>query len=427
MKTNFLKQLHAILGNEPYMNAGGFLISVSGGVDSMVLLDGVRRLARHQSLRVAHIHHQTGPFADQSLALVEAYCGQHELPLMVGHYQHQDGNFEFEASKFRRDYLNSQKQAQEWILLGHHEMDQAETVLMALARGARIDGSIGMKALSRGRARPLLSIAKATILEHARMAKVPHCLDPANNGNGQHRTWIRHHVLPALAAIHKQPETRISEWVSEWHWLQSQLQDEADGYLVNGFADDLLYRTVIAQARPYLWPFILKSFWRSYPAFKPHFRQVNQLMSWLKSEQCGRYRCQKGWLYCDVDGLKGVFDGDDSDVPVVLHEWTEWLGCRFLIDPDHETLKPVSSILQTQGGILRRAQTCPRRWRDRMRKLQVPHRVRDRLPELSVGKHIWHLLDLLDPGRNTSCSIQWTCDDERAFWIEKLIRDPSLA
>ncbi len=93
------------------------------------------------------------------------------------------------------------------ILAAHHADDQAETVLMRLARGTGISGLAGIpevRALPSGRLvlRPLLSRSRRELAELVEAAGLPWIEDPTNADRGRSRERIRHEIIPALDSIH---------------------------------------------------------------------------------------------------------------------------------------------------------------------------------------------------------------------------------
>ena len=91
------------------------------------------------------------------------------------------------------------------MLLGHHAEDQAETLLLRLARGTGIDGLAGMAVWSGRRLRPLLDVRRADVHRAAEsvmrgaLATATH--DPMNDDVGLARVRLRRDVMPALADI----------------------------------------------------------------------------------------------------------------------------------------------------------------------------------------------------------------------------------
>jgi tRNA(Ile)-lysidine synthase len=96
------------------------------------------------------------------------------------------------------------------LLLGHHADDQAETLLLRLARGTGPDGLGGMAAVSGVRVRPLLRIRRVDLARHCELEGLPSALDPMNRDLGVRRVRVRDELLPALARLGPDPVGALS-------------------------------------------------------------------------------------------------------------------------------------------------------------------------------------------------------------------------
>lgn len=119
------------------MNNNHVTLAVSGGVDSMVLLDLARRTGL-QNFTVGHFVHCDEHMDLSAKTLVENYCQLHHIRLMVG-YGHITNKRSFEAAarRLRYEFLSSIGNA--LIITGHHLDDQIETIFMGITRGLPID------------------------------------------------------------------------------------------------------------------------------------------------------------------------------------------------------------------------------------------------------------------------------------------------
>lgn len=191
----------AVLG-EAGIGAGSRLcVALSGGVDSVVLLHvlaGLRSAAGF-SLSAAHVHHGLSPHADRWLEHCAALCVQLEIPFSALHVtverDHPDG-LEAAARAARHAALDGVPA--DWTVFGHHQDDQAETVLFRLLRGAGVRGAAAMSAIERGRLRPLLGTRRAEVLDHARSFGLEWVEDESNADPRYTRNFLRHHILPRI-------------------------------------------------------------------------------------------------------------------------------------------------------------------------------------------------------------------------------------
>ncbi len=193
-------------------NGDRILVGVSGGTDSMVLLDILHRLG--VETEVAHVNYGLrGAASDGDAALVRAYCSERNIPLSeidAGpsiSLPDRIGSLQARARKIR--YTAFAKIAVEadvqCVAVGHHRDDQAETVLLNIQRRAGLDGLAGMRPSRRLHAgseirliRPLLESTRKHIEQYALQFDVPWRRDKSNADMRFLRARIRHNVLPAL-------------------------------------------------------------------------------------------------------------------------------------------------------------------------------------------------------------------------------------
>lgn len=246
------------------------LVAVSGGADSMVLLDVLRRLATGEAwtLHVAHFNHQLrGRASRADEALVRRTARGLGLPCRVGRgdvraLARQRGlSVEMAARELRHTFLAraAREAGAEKIALAHHADDQVETFFLRALRGSGSDGLAGMrwKAPSpadptRQLIRPLLGEQRAALRTYARVAGVAFREDLSNRRADAVRNVLRRRVVPVLRRL--QPALAVTV-----PRLMSGLADEAD-YLLG------LARQWLARRRP--------AFGRLHPALQ---RRVLQL------------------------------------------------------------------------------------------------------------------------------------------------------
>jgi tRNA(Ile)-lysidine synthase len=185
------------------------LVGLSGGADSVALTSALLDLRDRLNFRVvaAHLNHRIrGDEADRDEEFVRSMCARLGVELFVEHADGLDAsistaNLEERARDARREFLlrvADHVQA-DFVALGHHRDDQAETVLMRLMRGA---GAAGMAAMAeRGPAkiiRPMLSLSRAEIREYLAARAIPFVEDSSNASPDILRNRIRAELLPKL-------------------------------------------------------------------------------------------------------------------------------------------------------------------------------------------------------------------------------------
>ncbi len=189
-------------------------IALSGGLDSVVLLDAVCKAYPHDTLVALHIHHGLQRQADEWLIFCEQLAKRYNIgfDFRLLHLQDQVGNVEARARTGRYEALLDLCETHDLnhLLLAHHQNDQAETVLLQLLRGAGPSGLSGMGAHKELRSasgkqielwRPLLEQSRTELEAYAKQHRLQWVEDPSNQKTIYRRNALRKTVLPALATI----------------------------------------------------------------------------------------------------------------------------------------------------------------------------------------------------------------------------------
>ncbi|HEX4985113.1 MAG TPA: tRNA lysidine(34) synthetase TilS [Burkholderiales bacterium] len=182
-------------------------VGLSGGMDSVVLLDLLQRLRETSglSLSAVHVNHQISPRAGQWEEFCGALCARLGIALAVRRVQVPQGGAGLEAEARRLRYAAYAATDADFVALAHHLDDQAETILLQLMRGA---GPRGLAAMPLLRAqpgapailRPLLECRRSRLAEYARARGLEWVQDDSNGDPRHDRNFLRNEVLPALEA-----------------------------------------------------------------------------------------------------------------------------------------------------------------------------------------------------------------------------------
>ena len=178
-----------------------FLIALSGGVDSVVLLHLFSTL--NLNLRAVHIHHGLSRNADQWATFCEQLCKRWNIPFILQKVT-VSGKKGIEASAREARYqaIREVLQPNEVVVTAHHLDDQSETFFLALKRGAGLKGLSAMHAVSFSQNfaifRPLLNISKAEILAYAKAHQLAWVEDESNQSNAYDRNFLRNTLLPQM-------------------------------------------------------------------------------------------------------------------------------------------------------------------------------------------------------------------------------------
>ncbi|MFU2488239.1 tRNA lysidine(34) synthetase TilS [Thauera sp. WH-1] len=184
--------------------------ALSGGVDSVVLFEILRRLqpAFGFQLSAAHVHHGLSPRADAWAQACAARCAIAGVDLQVLRVTVERGHGEgLEAAARTARHAALDGVACDWLVFGHHQDDQAETLLLRLFRGAGVRGAAAMAPIvaargrRRGRLRPLLALRRAQIVAWAQRKGLCWVEDESNAELHFTRNALRYRVLPVVESL----------------------------------------------------------------------------------------------------------------------------------------------------------------------------------------------------------------------------------
>ncbi|MGI6004243.1 MAG: tRNA lysidine(34) synthetase TilS [Christensenellales bacterium] len=195
-----------------HISGAKVLVAVSGGADSMALLDVLCALADEMdiTLAVGHVNHGLrGEAAERDEAFVQARAEERGLDFFVRHVRvpqnkRQGESVEEAARRLRYDALGRMRdEARAQVTaLAHHADDQAETVLMRLIRGASLHGLGAMRVMTQDERgtliRPLLEAKRSDIEAYCRANRIAFAQDETNDSDEFLRNKIRRHLIPIL-------------------------------------------------------------------------------------------------------------------------------------------------------------------------------------------------------------------------------------
>ncbi|WP_455602836.1 tRNA lysidine(34) synthetase TilS [Acinetobacter pecorum] len=210
-----------------------FLIGCSGGVDSMLLLHLMFFLCPGK-IRAIYVDHQLQSISSAWGTFVQQQCQQLDIPciLQLVHVAH--GNLEQQARNSRYQAYLQHLQQDEILVLGHHQQDQAETLMLRLLSGTGVDGLAAMKQLDIRENltiwRPLLDVSREQICQWASDLNVQNIEDPTNQDIHYDRAWARQTLWPMLSERYPKMQSalvRTSELMQDaQHILQEVLEQD---------------------------------------------------------------------------------------------------------------------------------------------------------------------------------------------------------
>jgi tRNA(Ile)-lysidine synthase len=200
------------------------LAGISGGPDSLCLLDILRRLEFR--IVVAHFDHCLRPDSAEDAAHVQQVAESFGLPFILGREnvrqfaQTQRLSLEEAARKARYRFLfvTARKQGTQAVAVAHTADDQVETVLMHLLRGSGLSGLRGMAFRADAPEweskipliRPLLGTWRTEIMDYCQQHNLHPHFDPTNEDTAFYRNRLRHQLIPILEEYN--PQARQVIW-----------------------------------------------------------------------------------------------------------------------------------------------------------------------------------------------------------------------
>ena len=169
-------------------------IAVSGGIDSMAVLDFLRR---SREVVVLHYNHGT-PYAPKAEALVRAYCMEHKLTIAIGRCEEEmPAGVSKEAWWRDQRYKFFNEATTRPIITAHHLDDQVENWIFT-----SMNGNPFLIPQSRDQfRRPFLSTPKKAFTNWCDRKGVPFITDPSNRDNRYRRNYIRNVMMPHVEEI----------------------------------------------------------------------------------------------------------------------------------------------------------------------------------------------------------------------------------
>src|SRR2546425_5492191 len=182
---------------------GTAIVAVSGGPDSVALLDLLHAVAAERGLALVVAHADHGMRADSRLVgqAVRELATRYRLPFELGELHLGPDATETIARRARYAWLREVQRrcAARYLVTAHHQDDQVETVLLRVLRGSAPAGLAGIPARARGGlVRPLLAFTRAELAAHVVAQQLAVHEDPANCDPRHLRSWIRLELLPLI-------------------------------------------------------------------------------------------------------------------------------------------------------------------------------------------------------------------------------------
>lgn len=214
--------------------------AISGGPDSMLLLDILINLKEELGLKivVAHVHHNLRRESDYEAIEVEKYCKYNDLIFeMKKIEEYPNGKFsEDTARKIRYEFFENvlKKYNSDILFTAHHGDDLIETILMRLTRGSSLKGYAGFESISNRKSykivRPLIYLTKNEIIDILNEKGMWYAKDMSNESDEYTRNRYRRHILPELKKENRNVHYKFIEFNEKLLMVNKYLEKETIRY-----------------------------------------------------------------------------------------------------------------------------------------------------------------------------------------------------
>ena len=206
---SILKRVRTLLEKEINIShSTKYLLAVSGGIDSMVMLHIFNKL--NYNIVVAHCNFQLrGLDSENDQNLVIDYCHQNRIPVLYNrfdvHKYKEENNVstQIAARHLRYEWFSLLmiEHHIQFLCTAHHQDDNEETILLNLVQGGILQSLTGILPKSGNILRPLINCSKKEIFEYALKNNIPYLEDISNLSDDYKRNFIRHQITPLLSTL----------------------------------------------------------------------------------------------------------------------------------------------------------------------------------------------------------------------------------
>ncbi|MBN2682895.1 MAG: tRNA lysidine(34) synthetase TilS [Bacteroidales bacterium] len=184
------------------------LVAVSGGIDSIVLLDILYKL--NFNITLAHCNFQLrGKESDDDEKLVKSLSEKYGIEFFLKRFntktfaEENRISIQMAARKLRYDWFNKtiEENSFNYVAIAHNKDDVAETFFINLLRGTGIRGLTGIKEKTGNIIRPIIFASRKEIEQYCKTNNLVYREDKSNESDDYLRNRIRHHLIPLLKEI----------------------------------------------------------------------------------------------------------------------------------------------------------------------------------------------------------------------------------
>lgn len=289
-----------------------YIVAVSGGVDSVVLLDmlvhgklkledGKWRASEEKfqipnsnfQLVVAHFDHGVREESAEDAKLVEELAHKYGLPFEVERVELGSEVSEEKAREERYKFLQKsrKKHNASHIITAHHQDDLVETAIFNISRGTGWRGLASLKSTD-GILRPLLHINKNEIYSHARKHGLDWNEDITNQDEKYSRNYVRRSLIPKARSIDPNFKNKMNSIIVRVQDLQREIDSQIRDILNLAKIDDDTF--ILARHKVVMWPdSVSLEIFRAIviildPGWHPTTLQLSLILNFCKTSKPGK-------------------------------------------------------------------------------------------------------------------------------------------
>ncbi|MGN0521831.1 MAG: tRNA lysidine(34) synthetase TilS [Eubacterium sp.] len=197
------------------------VVGVSGGADSMLLLNYLLSVKEQYSLDIVVAHVEHGIRGEESVGdarFVEEFCRKNNIEY---HQLTIDALNEASEAKIGVEEYSRQKRYEffnsiecDKIATAHNLSDNAETLIFRLIRGTGLKGACGIPPVRGKIIRPLIEVTSSQIRDYCKENNIEYRVDSTNTVNDYSRNYIRNEIISKFSTINNEYETAINNFIS---------------------------------------------------------------------------------------------------------------------------------------------------------------------------------------------------------------------
>ena len=215
------------------------VIGLSGGPDSMCLLNLLINLNKSIRIVCAHINHNIRKESIKELEFVKEYCDKKNVIFETTTFEKKSETTEYNEQELREkryEYFSKviKKYNAQYLFTAHHGDDLVETILMRITRGSNLKGYCGFQTETQKEGykiiKPLIYTTKKDIEEYNKENNIPFVVDKTNNEDKHSRNRYRHNVLPFLKSENENVHLKYLKFSKElnkyYTYVDKLIQEE---------------------------------------------------------------------------------------------------------------------------------------------------------------------------------------------------------